>query len=38
MHDSKVGVVALYKVAACILCTFSAFAITCPIDGVFCNY
>ena len=25
MHDSKVGVVALYKISACLLCTFSAF-------------
>ena len=24
MHDSKVGVVALYKKSACLLCTFSA--------------
>ena len=25
MHDSKVGVVALYKISACLLCTFSVF-------------
>ena len=25
MHDGKVGVVAFYKISACLLCTFSAF-------------
>ena len=29
MHDSKVGVVALYKISACLLCTFLAFLKTC---------
>ena len=35
MHDSKVGVVAFYKISACLLCTFSAFGKTCRLTGFF---
>ena len=35
MHDSKVGVVAFYKISACLLCTFSAFRKTCRLMGFF---
>ena len=34
MHDSKVGVVALYKISACSLCTFLAFLKNLPLDVV----
>ena len=35
MHDSKVGVVALYKISAYLLCMFSAFGKTCRFVGFF---
>ena len=38
MHDSKVGVVAFYKISACLLCTFFGFLEKLPLDGVFYNF
>ena len=35
MHDSKVGVVAFYKISACLMCTFSAFGNTSHLTGFF---
>ena len=35
MHDSKVGVVAFYKISACLLCMFSALRKTCRLMGFF---
>ena len=35
MHDNKVGVVAFYKISACLLCTFSAFGKTCRLTRFF---
>ena len=34
MHDSKVGVVAFYKICASLLCTFFGFFKNVPLDGV----
>ena len=38
MNDSKVGVVAFYKISACLLCMFSAFHENLPLNGVFYNF
>ena len=35
MHDNKVGVVAFYKISACLLCTFSAFEKICRLTSFF---